>query len=137
MGWCLYNESLFEHHIVYSTHQEMDANPCLLVFKLIFGLGLLLSHTTHVVEANEAVSAPSSADANVPSFHFPYKFKAVSKRLKSPQLPTPPSPTPNGDVHTRTAPMHQYNRKSPPRQLSRSPSPPPPPPPPSPLEPPV
>ncbi|KAK6233754.1 hypothetical protein QUC31_006165 [Theobroma cacao] len=73
----------------------MDANPCLLVFMLVLGLGLglVLSHTTHVVEANEAVSAPSSADANVPSFDFPYKFKAVSKRLKSnPFLPTPSFP---------------------------------------------
>ncbi|KAK6233755.1 hypothetical protein QUC31_006161 [Theobroma cacao] len=71
----------------------MDANPCLLVFMLVLGLGFLLSHTTHVVEANEAVSAPSSADANVPSFDFPYKFKAVSKRLKSNQFrPTPSFP---------------------------------------------
>ncbi|KAK6233753.1 hypothetical protein QUC31_006159 [Theobroma cacao] len=115
----------------------MDANPCLLVFKLIFGLGLLLSHTTHVVEANEAVSAPSSADANVPSFDFPYKFKAVSKRLKSPRLRPPPPPTTNPYVHTGRPPMHPYKYKSPPPLLPRSPSPPPPPPPPSPLQPPV
>ncbi|WRX11616.1 hypothetical protein QQP08_004103 [Theobroma cacao] len=127
MGWCLYiYNQVFGHPIVYSSHEQMDANPCLLVFMLVLGLGLLLSHTTHVVEA---VSAPSSADANVPSFDFPYKFKAVSKRLEFGRLrPPPPIPhrPPQFKPPIRRPPPRQrpYKRKSPPPLLPRSPPPP-------------
>ncbi|XVF57134.1 hypothetical protein PTKIN_Ptkin06aG0179300 [Pterospermum kingtungense] len=75
----------------------MDARSSLLVFMTI--LGLLLSLSTHLTDATEAFSGPSSADPYNPSFDFPYKLEAVSRRLKSRKLRPPPPPTFNHKFH--------------------------------------
>ncbi|XVF57142.1 hypothetical protein PTKIN_Ptkin06aG0180100 [Pterospermum kingtungense] len=105
----------------------MDARSSLLIFMSI--LGLLLSLSTHLIDATEAFSGPTSADLYYPSFDFPYKLEAVSRRRKSGKLRPPPPPTGNGFVHTVAPPAK--------RPIPRRPPPPPPPAPPPPPQPPM
>ncbi|XVF57136.1 hypothetical protein PTKIN_Ptkin06aG0179500 [Pterospermum kingtungense] len=105
----------------------MDARSSLLIFMSI--LGLLLSLSTHLIDATEAFSGPTSADLYHSSFDFPYKLEAVSRRLKSGKLRPPPPPTGNRYVHPVLPP---YFPRRPPSPPPPAPAPPPPPQPPMP-----
>ncbi|XVE62753.1 hypothetical protein DITRI_Ditri06bG0144600 [Diplodiscus trichospermus] len=90
----------------------MDSGSYLLIFVSV--LVVLLSHRGHLIDATEAVHGPSTVDTYDPSFDFPYKFEAVSRRLRSGRLRRPP-PTANPYFHTLRPPMYKYKSPPPPQ----------------------